>query len=462
MNKVSPALALVLLAAVLPSCTSNRSQSAAAPMITQETATLNAPERWAFGPETDGEVAASWSEIIKDEALLALMDEALAANPSLRASAESVRRSEAFLRQSRAGLLPSLGANAGASGSSPFEDADLSESYSLGVSASWEADLWGAIRSDILASEYDLVSTEAVFRASREAVAAGVARAYVVAIDAGNAVTLSRATLTAQEETLRIVNVRYDLGAADRREQVLAESDIASARDSLELALSAQRSAVRALEVLLGRYPAGTLAIPDTLPAVTDVVIAGQPADLLRRRPDIVAAESSVRSAFASTAIARTGRWPSLSLSGGISSASEDLGDLIDPASLALSLGIRLAGTLFDGGLTTARIDAAESNGRIALANYGAAVLDAYADVEGRLDDVQTLRNRASYVETAAENARETLRLAEIQYREGAIDLLDVLTFRQRSFQADRTLLSLRRAQIESRITLYLALGGAV
>ena len=101
-------------------------------------------------------------------------------------------------------------------------------------------------------------------------------------------------------------------------------------------------------------------------------------------------------------------------------------------------------------------------SGRIALANYGAAVLDAYADVEGRLDDVQTLRNRAGYVETAAENARETLRLAEIQYREGAIDLLDVLTFRQRSFQADRTLLSLRRAQIESRITLYLALGGAV
>ena len=445
MNKFSPALALVLLAAV-PSCASNRSGTSAQPLIAQEAAALNAPERWAFGPETDGDVAAGWSEIIKDDALLALMDEALAANPSLRASAESVRRSEAFLRQSRSGLLPSLGASAGVSGSSPFEDADLSESYSLGLSASWEADLWGAIRSGILASEYDLVSTEAVYRSSRESLAAA----------------LSQATLSAQEETLRIVNVRYELGAADRREQVLAESDIASARDSLEQALAAQRSAVRALEVLLGRYPDGTLPMPDTLPVVTDVVIAGQPADLLRRRPDIISAESSVRSAFASTAIARAGRWPSLSLSGGVSSATDSLGDLVDPAALALSLGIRLAGTLFDGGLTTARIDAAESNGRIALANYGATVLDAYADVEGRLDDVQTLRNRAGYVETAAENARETLRLAEIQYREGAIDLLDVLTFRQRSFQADRTLLSLRRAQIESRITLYLALGGAI
>ena len=158
----------------------------------------------------------------------------------------------------------------------------------------------------------------------------------------------------------------------------------------------------------------------------------------------------------------KASRWPSLSLSGGISSATTEIGDVLDPAALALSLGLRLADTLFDGGLTDARIEAAEASGQIALANYGSAVLDAYADVEGRLDDVETLRNRSAFVETAAANARETLQLAEIQYKEGAIDLLDVLTFRQRSFQADRTLLSLRRSEIESRITLYLALGGAI
>ena len=284
----------------------------------------------------------------------------------------------------------------------------------------------------------------------------------VFAIDARHQVDLARATLTAQEETLRIVNVRYDLGAADRREQVLAESDVASARDSLELALASQRSAIRAMEVFLGRYPNGTMTVPDALPVVVDVVLAGQPADLLRRRPDVLSAEANVRAAFANTALTKASRWPSLSLSGGISSATTEIGDVLDPAALALSLGLRLADTLFDGGLTDARIEAAEASGQIALANYGSAVLDAYADVEGRLDDVETLRNRSAFVETAAANARETLQLAEIQYKEGAIDLLDVLTFRQRSFQADRTLLSLRRSEIESRITLYLALGGAI
>ena len=462
MNKLTPALALVLVAALASACNSTQTPAEPGSLISQEASALSAPEAWAFGPEVDGEVADTWAGIIRDEALLALMEQALAANPGLRASAESVRRSEAFLRQSRSGLLPGIGASAGASGSSDFEDFDLTERYTASLDASWEADLWGAIRSDILASQYDLESARAVYRASRESLTAGVARAYAVAIDARHQVALTRATLAAQEETLRIVDVRYKLGAADRREQVLAESDVANARDSLELALASQRSAIRALEVLLGRYPDGTMTVTDALPVVVDVVLAGQPADLLRRRPDVLSAEAGVRAAFASTDVTRASRWPGLSLSGGVSSATSDLADVLDPAALALSLGLRLADTLFDGGLTDARIAAAEASGQIALANYGATVLDAYADVEGRLDDVETLRNRSAFVETAAMNARETLQLAEIQYKEGAIDLLDVLTFRQRSFQADRTLLSLRRSQVESRITLYLALGGAI
>jgi NodT family efflux transporter outer membrane factor (OMF) lipoprotein len=462
MNKLTPALVLVLLAALTSACHSTQTPAEPGSLISQEGSALNAPEAWVFGPEVDGEVADTWAGIIRDEALLALMEEALAANPGLRASAGSVRRAEAFLRQSRSALLPSVAASAGASGSSDLEDFDLTERYTASLDASWEADLWGAIRSDILASQYDLESARAVYRASRESLAAGVARAYAVAIDARHQVDLTRATLAAQEDTLRIVDVRYELGAADRREQVLAESDVANARDSLELALASQRSATRALEVLLGRYPDGTMTVPDALPVVVDVVLAGQPADLLRRRPDVLSAEAGVRAAFASTNVTRASRWPGLSLSGGVSSATSDLADVLDPAALALSLGLRLADTLFDGGLTDARIAAADAGGQIALANYGATVLDAYADVEGRLDDVETLRNRSAFVETAAKNARETLQLAEIQYKEGAIDLLDVLTFRQRSFQADRTLLSLRRSQVESRITLYLALGGAI
>jgi len=222
MNKLTPALALVLVAALASACNSTQTPAEPGSLISQEASALSAPEAWAFGPEVDGEVADTWAGIIRDEALLALMEQALAANPGLRASAESVRRSEAFLRQSRSGLLPGIGASAGASGSSDFEDFDLTERYTASLDASWEADLWGAIRSDILASQYDLESARAVYRASRESLTAGVARAYAVAIDARHQVALTRATLAAQEETLRIVDVRYKLGAADRREQLEA------------------------------------------------------------------------------------------------------------------------------------------------------------------------------------------------------------------------------------------------
>ncbi|VAW00418.1 hypothetical protein MNBD_ALPHA06-1742, partial [hydrothermal vent metagenome] len=103
----------------------------------------------------------------------------------------------------------------------------------------------------------------------------------------------------------------------------------------------------------------------------------------------------------------------------------------------------------------------AKSDGRQALAVYGQTVLDAFAEVESQLDAAMVLDRRRNFVEQSSKAAKETLRLAEIQYKAGDVDLLDVLTFRQRSFQADRTLLSIERQQYEARIALYLALGGA-
>jgi len=242
---------------------------------------------------------------------------------------------------------------------------------------------------------------------------------------------------------------------------VLAESDVAGAEDNLEVARANTRATVRALQVLLGRYPTGTFDIPATFPHLSDVIAAGQPAQILRRRPDVLSAEYNVRAAFAGKYATRAGTWPALNLSADISSAVANLGDLFDPADMALSLGGRLADTWFDGGLSRARIDAAGFSAEQALRSYGQTVLDAFADVEGRLDDLSVIDRRRVLVgqETAA--ARETLRLAEIQYKEGAVDLIDVLNFRQRSFQSARTLLAVERQQLNARIALYLALGGA-
>ena len=227
------------------------------------------------------------------------------------------------------------------------------------------------------------------------------------------------------------------------------------------VAKSAKTNAVLALQILLGHYPDGELVVSPDFPKFTETLAAGTPAELLRRRPDVITAEFNVLSAFETTRATRATKWPSLSLSGGLDTGSDNLGDLFDPMSIAYSLGARLADTLFDGGLTQARIDAASASQRQALANYGQAALDAYFDVESSLNTINILRERTVLVQQGADAARETLALAEVQYKEGAIDLLDVLTFRQRSFQADRTRITLQRQLIEARIALYLALGGA-
>lgn len=454
-------LAALLSSISLGGCMSVDVTDNATPELQSEVMSLDAPELWVFEANSDKRVAASWAEIIKDEPLTALMEEALISNPSLRASAEGVARAQALLAQSRSGLLPILTAATGANGGGFVDEGTFDETYSAGLSASWEADLWGGIRAGGIGAGYDLEGSKAVYRSSRETLIANVARAYVIMIEARKQLELSEATLAAQLDTLRIVSVRYDLGAASRREIVLATSDVASARDNVATVKAAKTNAVLALQALLGRYPDGGFPVPADFPTVTPAIGTGRPSELIHRRPDILAAEYNVLSAFAATRAAETRRWPDLSLSADLDGAAANSANLLDPASLTYSIGARLAATLFDGGLTTARIDAATANQRQALTEYGQTVLNGYQDVETALQTLGTLEERVIYTEQGAVAAREALDLAEIQYQQGAIDLLDVLTFRQRSFQADSTKLSVERQVLETRIALYLALGGA-
>lgn len=452
----------ILALAGLSACTSFDAETLAAPALEEEISALSMPVSWTFGPGEDADIATSWADILNDKELTSLIDEALANNPSLRASAESIARADALLGQSRAGLAPFIGATVGVNGHQFVDEGVLNDSYSASISASWEADLWGTVRLGVLGAQYDLEATKTVYRAAREALIANVARAYVQVIEATKQATLSEATLTAQIETLRIVNVRYELGAASRRELVLAESDVASARDNLVAAKSIKKVTTLALQNLLGRYPDGELSVRAEFPSVAEAPAAGRPTDLLRRRPDILVAEYNVLAAYSATKSAQQSRWPDLTLSTGVSDAVSRPNDLLDPTTLAFTIGARLAGTLFDGGLTTARIKAATASQRQAVAQYGQAALDGFLEIETTLQSITVLEERQVYLRQGAEAARETLMLAEVQYKAGAIDLLDVLTFRQRSFQTDRTLLTIERQIIEARIALYLALGGVV
>ena len=460
MTKISRLVCGAALALSLSACSTFDLGSASSDALNSEIAALSAPASWVLGSQADGELAQRWADVVSDPLLDEYIERALQNNPSLRASAENVSRSEAIVNQAKSARLPLIGADAATNAGGALEGRSLSDSYSAGLSANWEADLWGGIDAGILGSEYDLEATRAVYENARQALIAAVARAYVAVIEADLLIALSEQTLAAQLETYRIVNVRYELGAASRRELVLAESDVESARDNLVITKANKRTSALSLEALLGEYPNADIAVASNFPDLSPLFETGTPTEMLRRRPDVVASEFAVLTAFQATRGARADGWPSLTLSGGLDTGSGNITDLLDPVSIFYALGAQLADVLFDGGLTDARIAAVSASQRQALSNYGQTALDAYFDVETALNDIRTLSERAPHITRNAETARETLRLSEIQYKEGAVDLLDVLTFRQRSFQADSAEITLRGQIIDARIALYLALGG--
>jgi len=429
--------------------------------IKQEAAAFNAPDNWASKSGNDQAVRQSWSEIVSDEALLKIVDEALKNNPSQHRAAFSIQRAEALVRQAQSTLLPTLGAQISPSLSTPVKNASFTDFYGSSLSASWEADIWGRNGSNIASLEFDALATKALYRNARESLTASVMRNYVFAIEASRQTMLARETVQDRQSTLSIVQKRFEYGTVSKRSLVLAQSDVYLAQDSLQIAQATEFATIQGLQVLMGRYPSGKMDIPSNMPQAATIIGTGRPAEILRRRADIVQAEYNVRSAYAIEDVTMKGTWPSLSLSGNLSSTVGDILQLLDPADMALSLGTNLADTLFDGGLSQARIDEATTLRQIALKEYGESVLNAFADVEGRLNDLDLIDHRYENGVKTVAAAKETLRLAEIQYREGTLDLLDVITFKQRSLQAERTLLTLERQKFESRIALYLALGGS-
>lgn len=429
------------------------------------------PEWQSQRSRVDGQIAKGWAASFGPE-VEALVLEALGNNLDLRASTQNVAQAEALLAQSRSALFPFLSFGLGASESEPLEVAEgagfnvanLSaiDSYTANLSVAWEADLRGVRRAGVRASQAQFAASKAILEATRQNIAAVTANSYFELIAARRQLTLLERTQASISESNALVDRLFQSGAVARRDQALSRSDLAGAQEAVAAAEIAVRQAQRALEVLLGRYPGATINSPETLPTPPGLVDPETPLDILRRRPDVIAAEFNVIAGSALADQARAGRWPQLTLSAGLSSGASEIGDVLDPVSMAASVGAQLAQTLFDGGLRSAQIDAADASVRESLALYGAAVLSALAEVENNSDLLSNLYLRETLLRTALTESEEALRLTEVRYRAGDTDLLDVLNLRQRSVAAESALIANQAAQLQTQVRLYQALGGPV
>ncbi|MEP7209973.1 MAG: TolC family protein [Alphaproteobacteria bacterium] len=423
------------------------------------------PTDWTVAPMT-GDSASVLSDysVFGDKQLSAYIQEALENNRTLRATMENVNQSRALLKQTKAGLWPSLRASVGATDSRLTNDFDNNtDLYSFGVTGAYSVDIMGSLDASVRASTAGLRSTEATYELARRQLAATVARAYFAVIEQRQQLDLSRRTLARAQDTFRITQTRFDAGAVARDELVLGQSTLASSEASIIAQEASVRSAIRALESALGRFPQQKATVAADLPATPPAPALGLPELTIRARPDVVAAEYNLIQTFGNTRVAHLAPWPQLGASLGLGLNNTTINttkNLFDFDSLAFSIGATLAQTIFDGGAISGRIEAADSAQRAALERYGATVIDAYGNVVSAIDSLNTLQSRDKSLQTASDAAKESLRLGELRYNEGSQSLLDLITVRDRADSAESQLIANKRSTLEQWVVLHQALGG--
>ena len=460
-------MTLSLLAAVtgmglVSSCTkytSAASEEKIQEAIGEELTDVN--QAWSVPAEVAGEDI-DWLGSFDDPLLVKLVEEALLKNNNLRATAASLGQAQALVDQASAALKPTLALTTGTTRSGGVSaSAPAQSSTSVGLQASWELDIWGRALAGKRAAQASAAAAMAEFRYARHSLAASTIKAYLASVEAKLQEGVAQERLDALVEIRRIVNVRFDNGLVSAQDVSLAEADLAGAREQIAVVKGAWRDAVRALELLLGRYPDASLDIGAVLPAVPPLPPLGVPSQILERRPDIIAAERRVAAAFNYTAQAKAARLPSLSLTASTGGASGNLSQALNPANTSWQLAANLAGPIFDGGAGKARVAAASADQKQALAAYAQAALTAFGEVERTLDQGVVLNERLHQLKIVVEQSDRAYEIAKIRYEEGESDLLDLLRVQQQLIGARSNLESARRQQLEQRVQLHLALGGA-
>ncbi len=454
---LKPIISLSVIVLLTASCSTTSSERI------EQTASgsLETPEKWTVSSGEKREVPSQWLASFNEPALLKLVDEGLANNKNLLVAAGNMDKAWLLAKQSGSSLKPTAdlslsGAQAGrASGGAP------NTSASVGLQVSWELDVWGRIRAGVEAAEARAQVAQADYIFAEQSLSANIAKTYFKVIESKLQEGIARKNLEILQKAMLITQTKYDNGTTSAQDVALNKANLAVAREQLVTIEGSKRDAVRALEVLLGRYPNAELEIPNELPILPPSPPAGIPSGILERRPDIVSAERQIAAAFNATDQARAARLPRFSLTSSVNGASDSLSDVLDPANVAWQLGANLMAPLYDGGRRKIDLEIATIEQKQAVANYAQIALTAFSEVETNLDQGRILENREMALIEAQSQSAKAFRIAELRYREGESDLLDTIQFQQKAISAESNLISIQRSQLEQRVNLYLALGGS-
>jgi outer membrane protein, multidrug efflux system len=423
--------------------------------------TLDRP--WKSGLPAQGTVQDNWLASFGDSTLDSLVREALAANPDLRVAGARMRQAAQYLVQARAPQFPAVGVGGTGGLKASGGGADPSSALQgVVAAASWELDLWGRVRYGKKAAAEDNRSALADYEFARQSIAAGVAKAWFSAIQLTQQAKLASEMVASSTELAKLAGDRERVGAGTDVDTALARANAHTFEDARAQAEYARDQALRALELLLGRYPAAEISTSAGFVAMPPPPPVGVPLAMLERRPDVIAAERRVAAAFNRIGQAKAAMLPQITLSLNFGYFESDILELKDDfENPSGGVGARLLAPLFQGGALRAQVRIRTLQQEEALAEYAGAALRALNDVESAIAAGHVLATRVRNLSEAFDEQQRALQLTETSLRVGRADRRALEQQRLNSANARIALLGVRAEELSQRINLHLALGGS-
>jgi len=409
---------------------------------------------------------AQWWTALGDPVLSELVTRALTTNTDLRSAQARLREVRARRDLALANLAPTIGGSANASRNRSSEEAGsgrTTELYRAGLDASWEADLFGGRRRGIEAAQADFEASAANLQATQVSLVAEVALNYIDTRANQARLEVARRNLDAQAEISQLTDWRAQAGLVSALEAEQARASLEQTRALIPALESLLAQAQDRIAVLLGT---STGALPTTLfqaaaiPSTPERVAAGIPADVLRQRPDVQAAERRLAAETARIGQTAATRYPDLTLSGSIGLEALTLGALGSTTALAHSIVAGVSGVLFDGGRIARQVEAQKAVRDQTEIAYEKAVLTALQEVESALAAVRQTRTRQRTLGSAVTAARNAALYATQRYRSGIVDFQAVLDTQRTVLSVEESLVTSRADATAAIVRLYKALGG--
>ena len=418
---------------------------------------------WTSGVSTSSVAAneLAWRDFAQDARLREAIALALENNRDLRLATLNIAQVRAQYQIQSAARLPTI--NAAATGSRQSSgDNEIASAYTAGLTMSgWEIDFFGRIASLKEAALAQYLASEEARNAAQTSLVAGVASTWLSLQTSDELLALTRRTLKTREDSLRLTQLRFKSGVVSALDLRQAESLLAAAQSTLAQQQRQRALDLNALTLLVGQsVPTSALPVSNGAATALADVAAGVPSEVLTRRADVRAAEQQLIAANANIGAARAAFFPRISLTASVGTASSELSGLFKSGAWGFSLAPQALLPIFDAGRNQAGLEVAKAQRDIAVAQYEKVIQTAFREVADALAGRDTLGEQWIAQQAQAQAESERFRLADLRYRNGVSNYLDVLDAQRSLFGTQQALSQTRLAQQQNRVALYKALGG--